>query len=162
MLIDWVKKKLNESSSVKALDEIEIFLCALKTKDDQEIAMLLAIATIIRLKLSEKGNLSKALLENSTHSLELKKSLIYVSGVVGAFQKRDQVFDAAGAMVWLYSLKSHLSPTVERKVADVWSELKRGFPHVEEKLSELASITGNETPAEAIVESHYIPAHISI
>jgi len=161
MIINWLKKKFSESESDQALDDINKFLSALKDKDDQEIAMLLAIATLIRLNLTQKGSLSRALLDDSKQSLEHRKSLIYLSGVVRAFQKGEQAFDAAGAMVWLCSLKSHLSPVVQRKTADLWEELKRGFPHVEEKFKELAVITGNETPNAALTEYRYIPARVS-
>ncbi|NRA20328.1 MAG: hypothetical protein HRU05_07590 [Oceanospirillaceae bacterium] len=157
MIKNWINRKISAGQCKTALQEIEIFLGAIKAKDDQDVAMLVAIATLIRVNLAENGGLSKQVLAGEGSPMERKNSQLYVTNLVREFQKRGQPFDAAGGMVWLHSLKVQTYPELVEKVSELWIELKRGFPHVENKLAEIAELTGKKTPVTALKSYRYVP-----
>ena len=160
MIKNWIQKKLTQGECKTALKEMEVFLKAIKAKNDHEMGMLVAVATLIRVNLADNGGLPKAVLAGSGTPREFKNSQLYMTNLIREFQKRDQPFDAAGGMVWLHSLKVQNYPELTQRMLEVWSELKRGFPLAEEKFKEIAKLTGKKTPKSALKGYAYLPSGI--
>ncbi len=160
MIGNWIKRKINEAGYKSALNDIERFLLALRGQGDEEIGMLLAIATIIRLNLFQSGRLSESVLNFETSESEHVEAQVFVSSLVKEFQGSKQPSDAAGAMIWLHSLRSQGYPELRIKGRELWGELIRGFPYVKDALDEIANLTGKDFPEAAYNEYEYIPAGI--
>ena len=82
MIKNWINRKISAGQCKTALQEIEVFLGAIKAKDDQDVAMLVAIATLIRVNLAENGGLSKQVLAGEGSPMERKNSQLYVTNLV--------------------------------------------------------------------------------
>jgi len=103
----------------------------LRGQSDEEIGLLLALGTLIRLNLESEGKLPKQVLDFEIDVGEHAQYQIFVSNLVRQFQKLNQPTDAAGTMIWLHSLRSQGYPELRIKGRELWSELVRGFPYVE-------------------------------
>ena len=157
MISGWIKRKISEASYKLALKDIERFLLILKGQDNNDKAMLLAIATVIRINLRNSGQLPQAILNLEASESDHANAQIFVANLVKLYQKIDQKADAAGAMVWLHSLRCQGYPELRLKGREVWAELSKGFPLVPDSLTEMLALTGNDLPAEAYQEFEFIP-----
>jgi hypothetical protein len=76
---------------------------------------------------------------------------------VREFQKSDQKTDAAGAMVWLHSLRAQGYPELRIKGRELWSELSRGSGHVRAALFNIENMTQKILPELSDEEIQFVP-----
>jgi hypothetical protein len=157
MIGKWIKKKVYDAGYKSGLEEIERFILSLRGQSDEEVGMLLAIATVIRLNLFNGGRLSNEILNFEVSESEHSQAQMYISNLVREFQKANQKTDAAGAMVWLHSLRSQGYPELRIKGRELWSELSRGFEHVTDAIYDLENMSGKTFPELPESEINYIP-----
>ena len=157
MIGQWIKKKIYNAGYKSGLEEIERFILSLRGQSDEEIGMLLAIANLIRINLINSGRLSVQILNFEVSESEHSQAQMYVSSLVREFQKSNQNTDAAGAMVWLHSLRAQGYPELRIRGRELWSELSRGFEHVREALYDIETMTQKALPELSDEEILFIP-----
>ena len=158
MIGQWVKKKIYNAGYKSGLEEIERFILSLRGQSDEEIGMLLALANLIRVNLINGGRLSIQVLNFEVSETEHSQVQMYVSNLVREFQKANQKTDAAGAMVWLHSLRAQGYPELRIKGRELWSELSRGFEHVRDALYDIETMTQKTLPELSDEDIHFIPS----
>jgi hypothetical protein len=161
MIGNWLKRKIQIASVRAAREDLERFNASLRGATDGQIGMVVAIATIIRLRLTTAGRLSRGafvLPMPGDGSAELQ---LYLSGMVRQFQKMGQPSDAAGTMVWLHSMRALGFPEVRELGRDMWKELQRGFPYVSDALSDIEALGGNQVPAGADTACTFVPEDLA-
>lgn len=157
MIGQWIKKKAYNAGYKSGLEEIERFILSLRGQSDEEIGMLLAIANLIRINLINGGRLSNEILNFEVSESEHSQAQMYVSSLVREFQKSDQKTDAAGAMVWLHSLRAQGYPELRIKGRELWSELSRGSGHVRAALFNIENMTQKILPELSDEEIQFVP-----
>lgn len=157
MIVNWMRKKVQKMVLKSAQQEITRFVSSLRVIDDKEVGMLVGIATIIRMNLDEHGYVSGHVF-NIESSMEAQaQAEEFLLDLIKRFQKRGQRTDAAGAMVWLHTLRAFTSPETITMGREMWKELSRGFPHVKDSLERIKGLKGNSIPTEAYRECLFIP-----
>jgi hypothetical protein len=57
-------------------------------------------------------------------------------------QSTGQQSDAAGVMVWLFTLRCGAALELRQRGRELWKELQRGYPHVKEAADSLGALSG--------------------
>lgn len=157
MIGNWLKRKIQLSSVKAAQEDLERFMLSLRGASNGELGMLIAIATIIRLRLTQSGSLPRYALALPTLSDGTEMIQLHLANIVREFQKMGQPSDAAGAMIWLHSMRALAFPEVRYLGRQMWKELQRGFPYAPGALNDIEALTGKELPAEAWDACTFIP-----
>ena len=159
MIGNWIKRKVQLAAVKGAREDLERFVLSLRGMSSEEIGTLVAVATVIRVNLQSQGGLPEGALGvglpvSGAEHADIQACL---SNLVRLFQKERQPSDAAGAMVWLHSLRSFAYPEIRLLCRCMWEELARGFPHAERALTDIEALTGKSIPDEAIRSCNFVP-----
>ncbi|ANC03987.1 hypothetical protein AB688_18470 [Pseudomonas putida] len=118
--------------------EMSAFVDQLAGMDGKEIGFLVAVATHQRNVLEEDGfRLMDPLVDypmNPTVALRL-------GGIIREYQKAKQPSDAAGTMIWLHTMRVGGRHELRPLAREMWRQLSRGFPYVEESAFEIMRLT---------------------
>ena len=136
MLKEWLFGKIRTQALGAGAKEIEKFIAGLEAMGDEEIGAMVAIATVIRVNFETHGVIAEGVFtDDHLPSAEvLGRYQLEINRLSRQFRKMGLAADSAAAMVWSYTLRClnvlELRPLGNR----MWSELRRGFPYVEEAL----------------------------
>jgi len=161
MIKNWLKRKVQIASANAAQEDLERFIASLRGASDEELGILIATATIIRVRLTQSGSLPVYALALPTPGEGTVRIQLHLANVVREFQKMGQPSDAAGAMIWLHSMRALAFPEVRHLGRQMWKELQRGFQNAPDALNDIAAITGKALPGEAWDSYDFIPQDLS-
>ena len=106
--------------------------------DDRDLGVIVAVATVIRINFETHGVVAAGLFQDealpSVEALGIYQ--MKINRIVRQFNKMRRPSDAAGAMVWSYSLRCLNVPELRPLGREMWAQLSRGLPHVEEALKD--------------------------
>ncbi|WP_443692036.1 hypothetical protein ACRZ5O_22670 [Pseudomonas protegens] len=118
--------------------DMQAFVDQLKCMDSKEIGFLLVLATHQRNMFQDDGvRLMDPLVDypmNPAIALRL-------GGIIREYQRTKQPSDAAGTMVWLHTIRVGGQHGLRPIAREMWRQLSRGFPHVEEAAFEIMRLT---------------------
>lgn len=122
--------------------EILIFIQCLQGQDADEIGFSLAHAFHIKNKLLSRANINlmEPLLVITTHPSVRSE----IMNIINQFKKRKEFADAAGAMIWLHTLRAIEHPELRVYGRQLWAQLHRGLEHVRSQAQIIESMTGKQ------------------
>jgi hypothetical protein len=127
---------MQERALNKSAEEVTRFLDGLRATSDRDMGLLVAVATVVRVNMETHGVLPEGLFDDeqmpSTETLGILQ--IRINRVSGQFKRSGNGLDAAGALIWSYSLRCLNVPELRPVGRAIWTELVRGHPHVEDSL----------------------------
>ncbi len=136
----WLSRKLQSWAISKQEAEIGQWLRMLEGMSSDEIASLVIIATHIRHGFEERYQTD---LLDPTLAFAAKPNLAVELGrIVRDYQRMNRPSDAAGTMVWLFTVRCGTTLELRTLGRRIWNELRRGFPYVEEAEPVLSAIAG--------------------
>ena len=149
------KERALNSSRKAVLDYIN----GLKQMTDQDLGVILAVSTIIRINMEEEGYLPKGLYINQTMppTNELGRYQMDLNKLVRDFNKMRQHTDAVGTLLISYSLRCLNVAEVRDLGRDMWAEMQRGLPHGEAALKQGEKEKDEAFPKRAWEEWRDIP-----
>ena len=159
MIFSWFKHNLAKISRTAGHSEVTGFIDGLRTMNDEDMGIVIAVATVIRVNMEEKGFLPEGLFTKPTlsstsalgrYQMDLKK-------LVRQFNKMGQPTDGVGALVIFYSLRCLNVPGLREHGRDMWKVLSRGFPHAEKALKDGEKSKGDSFPKQVWTEWRTIP-----
>jgi len=159
MLKDWLLGKIWTQALGAGAKEIEKFIAGLEALKDEEIGDMVAIATVIRVNFETHGVIVEGVFtDDPLPSVEVLGGYqLEINRISRQFRKMGLAADSAAAMVWSYTLRClnvhELRPLGNR----MWSELRRGFPYVEEALKKGEAEKGETFPARVWDEWNLTP-----
>ncbi|MCE7999080.1 MAG: hypothetical protein HEP70_09500 [Rhodobiaceae bacterium] len=161
-MFGWLKKKVLEASADAMKNDIERFIVSLRGADDEEISLMVVLANIIRLNLIEMGKIPLAALDlgisrDESVAYQCDMCSVTLVNTIKQFQKMNQPSDAVGAMILLHSVRALNVPEIRIFGREMWQELERGFPYVDDTLEDIRGLTGNPLPANIDDELRFIP-----
>lgn len=107
--------------------EAKAFLARLRGMPDRDVGLLVAIAAHQRNALCREGQALDDL--SRLQHLDRRFADNLASAVV-QLNRRGQHHDAFGLLVWLHSVRAVQAPGLADLGMAIWTELKRGMPHV--------------------------------
>ena len=161
-MFGWVKKRAIEAFTDAMRNDIERFTAGLKGAGDKELSTMLVIANIMRLRLIESGTIPPAaldlnILRDDALAHQCDMSSVALVSLIKEFQKMGQPSDATGAMIWLHSVRALNVPEIRILGREMWKQLERGFPYVEDALLDMQELIGEQVPHIIGAELTFIP-----
>jgi hypothetical protein len=162
MLLKWLKRRAELTAVKSSRQDLERFIATLRGQSESEIATLVAVAAVIRMRLREVGHLPDEVLQvTSMHEYEQAMVQRRISRLVRRFQTDHEYIDAAGAIVWLHTLRSLSRPELRCLGRQMWQQLERGFMRTPEALAQMAAVTDREPPLGTLAACLFIPQDLS-
>ncbi len=160
MLKDWFFGKVRDQALSSGAKEIEKFNAGLKAMSDEDIGTLIAVATVIRINFETNDVIPEGVFaEGPLPSVDAIGSYqLRINKVARQFRKMGLGTDSGGAMVWSYTLRCLNVPELRPLGVEMWSQLRRGFPHVEDALRQGEKEKGEPFPGQVWSEGKRIPA----
>ena len=161
MIGNWFRRKIWRASVKSAREDLESFVLSLRGASDQELGMVVAMATTIRLQLSQSGSLPEYALALPTPDDDASMIQFHLGRLVRQLQKMDKTAEAVGAMVWLHSMRALAFPEIRSLGRQMWKELQRGIPHAPDALDGLGTVIGKTLPEGARSSCDFIPIDLA-
>jgi len=138
MIGDWFSGLMQEQARKSGAREVRRFVGGLRRMADRDLGVIVGIAAVVRVNMENEGILTPGLFaaDAPPDSQRLGLLQLRLNHVAKQFLKMRQPADATGVMVWSYSLRCLNVPGLDSLGREMWAELARGFPHVEEALDE--------------------------
>lgn len=134
--------------------EAAAFLARVREMPDRDVGLLVAIAAHQRNALVQQGHdlgdLERFRRQRPKYPDELARAVVQLNA-------RGQHHDAFGLLVWLHTLRALASGELTDLGTALWSELRRGFPHVAAQRETFREETGFELDISHATE---IPARL--
>ncbi|PPR71689.1 MAG: hypothetical protein CFH03_01938 [Alphaproteobacteria bacterium MarineAlpha3_Bin2] len=136
MLKDWLLGKVSSRALDSSTKEVDKFVTALKGLGDRDLGAIVAIATVLRINFESHDILARDVFGDGTlpSTETLGRYQLEINRLSRQFRKMGLASDATAAMIWSYTLRCLNVPELRPLGVEMWVELKRGFPHVEEAL----------------------------
>lgn len=163
MLLDWLKTGFQSNSKDRALEasrkELRKYIDGLKTMPDEDLGVILAVATVIRINMENEGFIPKGLFSEDAlpSSNDLGKYQMELNNLVRDFNRARQPTDAVSALLISYSLRCLNVADLRGSGREMWGALSRGFPMVERALKLGEEQKGEPFPERVWQESSQIP-----
>lgn len=125
--------------------EVQKFVDGLRQLNDNDMAVVIAVSTVIRINMEKEGFLPKNLFSDSKlpPPNELGRYQMDLNKLARQFNKMGQPTDALGTMLISFSLRCLNVVEFRPLGREIWVEVARGFPKAEKAL-----IDGEETKGE--------------
>ncbi len=148
MVKDWLLEKIRGHALHAGRKEVEKFVAGLAAMDDRDLGVIVAVATAIRVNFETYGVIPEDLF--SDHDLPSVEAMgshqMEINRLARKFTRMGRPVDSTGAMVWSYSLRCLNVPELRLLGRRMWSELNRGFGHVEAALEDGEAEKGEPFP----------------
>lgn len=109
--------------------EISSFTAQLSQMDSDEIGLVVALAADTRNRLEDAGFLLSDPIAANTVEPETPSAL---NEMIRTLQAEGRLQEAAALMVWLHTSRVGARLELRPLARQMWAQLERGFPHVEE------------------------------
>jgi hypothetical protein len=160
LLFDEIKKAFGFGPKLTAEEELRRFVEGLRSMTDEDLGIILAVATVIRVNMEDQKQLPMGIYEKSKlpapHELMLK--MVDLAKVARHFDRLGQTTDAVAAVAVLNTLRCLNAAEFRRLGRAIWVQLARGMPHVEKALVEGESNRGEPFAKRVWSEWSKIPA----
>lgn len=112
--------------------DIDDYLLKLRGMDGSEIGGVIVLAAHMRNRFLDGTGLDFL----TPHAVTAADPSVVIELVKTAkdFQKKGHrgLINAAALFVWIHTLRATINPNLRVKAREMWGELARGFPHIEE------------------------------
>jgi hypothetical protein len=156
---NWFSGLIHGRAEKSAAKDVARFVDGLRQTGDRDVGVIVGIAAVVRVNMETHGILPDGLFgrRSLAPGRELGLLQMRLNHVAREFVKARQAADASGVLVWSYSLRCLNVPGLAPLGRQMWAELRRGFPHVEEALEEGEERNGKPFDARVWNEWHLVP-----
>ena len=136
--IDLIKESLKGRARSSSLKEVQEFVDGLRAMSDQDMGVIVAVVTVIRVNMENEGFLQKNLFGDTElpDTNTLGRYQMDLNKLARDFNRMGQPTDAIAAMVISYSLRCLNILELRDLGRELWRQLARGFPDAEHALIE--------------------------
>ena len=159
MIFDWLNQTFDSQARTSSSIELKGFIDGLRSMTDEDMGVVIAVATVIRVNMEREGFLPAGLFKEPklSSSAALGGYQLDLNKLVRRFNKLGQPTDGVGVLVISYSLRCLNSPDLREYGREMWEVLSRGFPHAEKALKDGEEAKGKPFPKQVWREWRAIP-----
>ena len=159
MLLVQLKKAFGLSPKITAEEEITRFTEGLRSMSDEDMGIILAVATVVRVNLEDQKHLPVGIYDNAQLPAPnaLMKKMVDMAKVARHFDRLGQSTDAVATVAVLNTLRCLNSAELRHLGRGIWAEMARGLPHVEKAFHEGESNKGEPFPKRVWKEYTKVP-----
>lgn len=122
----------------KSSSELTDFCNELRLMTPYQLGFIVAIATHMRNELADKSLPFMDPFKDIQKSISATYTL---TRLMRLYRSKKETLDEQAAMVWMYTFKAATMPGLELAAVDMWRELGRGFPSVEDSAEQMMRLT---------------------
>ncbi|MBT3553696.1 MAG: hypothetical protein HOO19_02335 [Rhodospirillaceae bacterium] len=158
--MDQLKKAFGFGPKITAEDEIRQFVEGLRSMTDEDMGIILAVATVVRVNLEDQNHLPVGVYANAQLPAPqiLMKKMVDLAKVARHFDRLGQTTDAVAAVAVLNTLRCLNTAELRHLGRGIWAELARGTPYVENALAEGERNRDDPFPKRVWKEYKIIPS----
>lgn len=155
---EWLQRRVEQRTLRVGRDGLEQFVSTLAGQSEQQIAVFVVMAAAVRLRLREAGHLPDDVLHISPErEYEQATVLQRIARLARRHQRRSEYLEAAGAMVWVHTLRALTVPDLQELGYQMWRQLERALPHAADALARIESATHQTLPQGTLQGCEFIP-----
>jgi len=160
LFVDQLKKAFGFGPQVTAEEEIQQFINGLRSMSNEDIGIILAVATVVRVNLEDQNHLPMGIYSNCElpPPQVLTNKMVDMAKVARHFDRLGQTTDAVATVAVLNTLRCLNAGELRPLGRGIWTELVRGIPDVEKALLEGEQNKGEPFPKRVWSEYTMIPA----
>lgn len=136
--MNWLEKKIFNWGISAQQKEFDRWYDALSAMSGSELGMLLAVATNTRHVLEQRYGVN--LLDPMMLETVDPNFVFTLHGIIKELQRSGDTAEAAGVMVWLFTVRCSSAAEMRSRGRLLWKTLQRGFPHVDDQAAEMAML----------------------
>ena len=129
-MLDWLRRKVVVAATQTQKREMTAWIDNLSQMNSDEVAALLGMATHQRKWIEAEQGVN--LLDPIVAYTAQPNLLMFLHGVIQSCQKSNRQMEAAGVMVWLFTLRAGANLELRGLGRRLWRELARGVPGAEQ------------------------------
>ena len=161
-MFGFFKNKAYDVTISTMKSDMNRFIGMLKGMDDGAIGSLVVGANWVRKNLEQHGQIPDSILTVGPvmDTLKCNKASLEISKAIKNHQQQGNNHLASFMMVWMHSLRSLSSLELVPLGKEMWVELERGFPYIEngfQTVSTLSSVLGLDISESILEECDFIP-----
>jgi hypothetical protein len=159
LLIDLLKKAFGFAPKLTAEEEIKSFIEGLRTMSDEDMGIILAVATVVRVNLEDQKHLPIGIYDNAKLPPPnvLMNKMVDMAKVARHFDRLGQTTDAVATVAVLNTLRCLNAAELRHLGPGIWAEMGRGTPHVKRALVEGERSKGAPFPKRVWKEYTKVP-----
>ena len=159
MLMDQLKKAFGLGPKLTAEEEILRFTEGLGSMTDEDMGIILAVATVVRVNLEDQNHLPTGIYDNAQlpPASVLMGKMVDLAKVARHFDRLGQTTDAVAAVAVLNTLRCLNAPELRHLGRGIWAEMARGTPYVKKALAEGERNKGEPFPKRVWKEFAKVP-----
>ena len=157
-MFGWLRRKIGNWATDSQREDLERFVVSLRGQDPEELGTVVLMATVVRLNLGPKTLPITALEGLATGTDQEVMAPLMLNRLIRELQQQGSLPQAAGAMVWLHSVRAINAPELRLLGRQMWGELVRGFAFVNEARIGLMVLTGKPVDSAYAEAARYIPS----
>jgi hypothetical protein len=159
-LRDMLGSAFRPKQTDRSRSDIGKFIEGLESMTDEDLGVVVAVATVIRVDLEEKGHIPDHLFGDTPlpSTKELMRLQFDLHDLVSQFNKAQQHTDAVATLAIGYSIRCLNLPELRADGRRMWQVLARGFPHAEKVLKTGEENRGEPLPPRVWEEWNQIPS----
>lgn len=146
MILNWMKGAAQRKFADMQRTELVHFIEMLDGTSDDEVALVVALATNFRNSIADVCDLRDPI-NNVDVGLPLQLVRHYQQ-----LQKQGMEMVAPGVAVWIHTSRAALTPANRSHARQMWASLSRGFPHVVDAAEGFTLMTGTALDVEGYDE----------
>jgi hypothetical protein len=139
-MLSWFRRKVIDAATQTQAREMKAWIGNLSQMNSDEVAAVLGMATHQRKWIEEERGAD--LLDPIVAYAAQPGLLMFFHGVIQSHQKSNRPMEAAGVMVWLFTLRAGANLQLRGLGRHLWRELARGIPGVEKAAMGYFHLTG--------------------
>jgi hypothetical protein len=148
-MLTWLRRKAQLVIVKSGREDLERFVESLRGQSAQKIGTLLVVAASVRIALRQSGVLPDELVRVTADPQQAAAQLA-VAQLVRRYQSKDRFEEAAGAMVWLHTMRALSTPELRLLGRQMWRELARGHNHISASLEGMGLMPFSAVGVEAV------------
>jgi hypothetical protein len=144
-----IKDSLKGRARNSSLKDVQEFVDGFRAMTDQDMGVIVAVATVLRVNMEKEGYLQKDLFGDTPlpDVNTLGRYQMDLNKLTRDFNRKGQPTDAIATLVISYTIRCLNSLELRDEGRELWRQLERGFP-----LAEQALIDGEKTKGEAFLK----------
>ena len=161
-MFGFFKNKAYDVTISTMKSDMNRFVQMLKGMDEGAIGSLVVGANWVRKNLEQHGQIPNSILTIGPvmDTLKCNQASLEISKAIKNHQQQGNNHLASFMMVWMHSLRSLSSLELVPLGKEMWAELERGFPFIDngfQTVSALSSVLGLDISESILEECSFIP-----
>ena len=164
MIFEFLQQALYNQARNSSLREVTGFIDGLRSMTDEDMGVVIAVQTVIRVNMEKEGFFPEGLFKELrlSSSTALGRNQVNLNKLVRQFNKQGPPTDGVAALVIFYALRCLTMHGLREYGRAMSGVLSRGFPYAEKTLKDGEKAKGEPFQKQVWAEWRTIPLGLNL